>query len=144
MSKESYKKWYDKNIEHARKMKRENMQKLRAENPNKYAAQSRKAKVREKLKLFEIYGNVCVDCGFSDMRALSLDHVLNNGNKERIALGVRGVYRQAKSKHQPEKYQILCMNCQFIKRALHADHIDLNKEWQQQHLICLASDSRAA
>jgi len=130
-----YKKWYEANKEKAREKKRVVMARLRSENPEKYNEQSRKAKVKEKLKLFEMYGHQCAECGFDDKRALSLDHRLNNGNEERRELGIRGTYRKAKSFVNKDEYQILCMNCQFIKRAIFSNHIDLNKEWQQQHSI---------
>jgi hypothetical protein len=132
-SRASYAAWYARNKEKAREQKRVVMKKLRDENPEKYNSQSRKAKIREKLKLFLMYGNVCQICGFSDMRALSLDHVKDNGNEERRQLGERGVYRRAKSEYRPDEYQILCMNCQFIKRSVNSVHINLNDEWQQQH-----------
>jgi hypothetical protein len=64
-----------------------------------------------------MYGHVCVVCGFSDKRALTLDHKLNNGNIERRELGMRGPYMRAKQEYLPDEYQILCMNCQFIKRV---------------------------
>ena len=132
-SRSSYAAWYARNIEKAREQKRASMKRLRAESPDKYNAQSRKAKIKEKLKIFLMYGNKCKICGFSDMRALSLDHIKNNGNEERRELGERGVYRRAKSQHMPNEYQILCMNCQFIKRAIHDEHIDLNEEWLRRH-----------
>ncbi|AMM23207.1 hypothetical protein [Variovorax sp. PAMC 28711] len=113
----AYKKWYEANKETARAQKREVMKRLRAENPDKYNAQSVAAKAREREQLFEMYGHVCMRCGFSDKRALTLDHIKNNGNVERAELGERGVYRRAKASHQPGDYQILCMNCQFIKRT---------------------------
>lgn len=135
-SRSSYAAWYERNKEKARSQKREVMRRLRQENPEKYNEQSRKAKVREKLKLFTMYGSECSMCGFSDMRALSLDHVKDNGNEERRQIGERGVYRRAKELYRPDEYQILCMNCQFIKRSVNSGHIDLNIEWQQQHSIC--------
>ena len=132
-SRANYAAWYARNIEAAREKKRIVMKRLRSESPEKYNAQSRKAKVKEKLAIFLMYGNKCQICGFSDMRALSLDHKNNNGNCERRELGIRGTYRRAKSQYLPDEYQILCMNCQFIKRSIHGDHIDLNQEWLQQH-----------
>lgn len=113
----NYAAWYARNLEKAREQKRVVMQRLRNENPEKYAAQSRKAKAVERERLHEIYGHVCAICGFSDKRALTLDHRLNNGSEERKLLGERGVYRKAKAVYAPEEYQILCMNCQFIKRV---------------------------
>lgn len=113
----NYAAWYARNLEKAREQKRVVMKRLRSENPEKYAAQSRKAKAKERERLYEIYGHVCAICGFSDKRALTLDHRLNNGSNERKLLGERGVYRKAKASYAPEEYQILCMNCQFIKRV---------------------------
>jgi len=138
---EAYKKWYEANKEVARQQKREVMKRLRTDNPEKYKAQSRKAKIKEKLSLFEMYGCKCAMCGFDDMRALSLDHKNNNGNIEREELGIRGTYRRAKEEYRPEEYQILCMNCQFIKRSIYSNHIDLNIEWRQQHSIFCQKDS---
>jgi len=112
---DSCKKWYSKNLEHARKYKREMMRKLRRENPDHYRAQSRASKKRLKDKVFDIYGRKC-KCGFSDVRALTLDHINNNGSQERKTLGERGVYRRALIPEFRHEYQTLCMNCQFIKR----------------------------
>lgn len=117
MSKETYKKWYENNKDSARKKKRDAMRKYRAENPGKHREQSRAAKARLKNKVFEVYGRVCVSCGFSDLRALTLDHVLNNGSNERKEYGERGVYYRALLPEYKKEYQTLCMNCQFIKRV---------------------------
>jgi hypothetical protein len=112
-----YKKWYESNIERARLLKKTSMLKRRQENPELHRKQSREAKARLKASLFDLYGHVCVRCSFEDKRALTLDHKLNNGNKERKELGERGVYTKAKNTYLPNEYQILCMNCQFIKRC---------------------------
>jgi hypothetical protein len=93
------------------------MLKRRQENPELHRKQSRESKARLKSALFDLYGHVCARCGFNDKRALTLDHKLNNGNKERKELGERGVYAKARNTHLPDEYQILCMNCQFIKRC---------------------------
>ena len=118
---ESYKRWYERNKDHARKLKRENMRRYRRENPQKYREQSRRAKQKLRRTLFDTYGHECVRCGFDDKRALTLDHKLNNGAEERANLGERGVYRRAARNYLPDEYQILCMNCQFIKRREVAD-----------------------
>ena len=97
--------------------KRDTMRRLRAEHPERYRAQSRKAKKKLKDSVFAKYGNKCEGCGFTDIRALTLDHVRNNGAEERKAIGERGVYRRALEEGHACDYQILCMNCQFIKRV---------------------------
>jgi len=117
MGKESYKKWYEANKERARELKRINMKRYRAENPEKHNAQSRAAKQRLRQQLLNLYGESCARCGFEDARALTLDHIKNNGAEERKELGERGVWYRALSAYMPSDYQTLCMNCQFIKRV---------------------------
>jgi len=71
-------------------------------------------KVKEAVYLQ--YGNCCKKCGFVDRRALQLDHVFGGGTKERKEKqwSNASVYRDALN--HPEKYQILCANCNAIKR----------------------------
>lgn len=69
----------------------------------------------------EAYGGVvCKRCGFDDIRALSIDHVNGGGNKHRRELGKSATgswfYRWLVKNGFPEGFQVLCMNCQFIKR----------------------------
>lgn len=115
----TYRSWYYRNIEHARAYKRAMMKKSRAKNPEHHAAISRKAKRKQRERLFEMYGHVCAVCGFMDKRALTLDHRKANGNQERKKLGERGVYRRALETKRTRDYRILCMNCQFIERHKH-------------------------
>lgn len=93
------------------------MRKLRRENPEKYRAHSKKSIKALKDRVFIKYGLTCARCGFYDRRALTLDHVLNNGAEERKAIGERGVYRRSLLDEFTDEYQVLCMNCQFIKRV---------------------------
>ena len=55
---------------------------------------------------------------YTDMRALSIDHVQGGGTVHRWKLGFSGYHFWTWLKKQglPEGYQVLCMNCQFIKR----------------------------
>jgi ribosomal protein L37E len=66
----------------------------------------------------------CVKCGFSDLQALSLDHVDGHGNEHRDEL--REKYKiltalqwygwlKANGYPQEPNLQVLCMNCQWIK-----------------------------
>ncbi len=62
---------------------------------------------------------VCVHCGFSDIRALSIDHIEGNGSEHRRLNHLkRGApfYRWLLKRGYPGGYQTLCMNCQYIKR----------------------------
>lgn len=74
-----------------------------------------------KVEILTHYSNgepVCVKCGFSDIRALSIDHILGGGGYHRKSNTIIGTnfYRWLKLNNYPEGYQVLCMNCQFIKR----------------------------
>jgi hypothetical protein len=75
-----------------------------------------------KKEILTYYGNgkcACVHCGYSDIRALSIDHISGEGRKHRRELGYIGgiiFYYWLKRNNFPEGYQTLCMNCQWIKR----------------------------
>lgn len=115
-SKVIYKRWYENNKLEIRAKKSALMRKLRSENPNKYKSHAVKCANKLKESLFNIYGKKCSNCNFSDVRAITLDHKNNNGAKERKEIGERGCYRRALKPENFNDYQMLCMNCQFIKR----------------------------
>lgn len=52
-----------------------------------------------------------------DIRALSIDHIEGGGNKHLKAIGTQAIYPWLIKNNFPEGYQVLCMCCQFIKRA---------------------------
>ena len=65
----------------------------------------------------------CVRCGFSDLRALSIDHINGEGALfRRMVTGEMRVYQWIKRNNFPEGIQILCMNCQFIKQHENNEH----------------------
>ena len=68
---------------------------------------------------------VCVKCGFSDMRALQIDHVHGGGTQERLTRQHALVYSEilAKPIEAHMKYQLLCANCNWIKRAEQKEHV---------------------
>jgi len=68
-------------------------------------------------------GNKCIQCGFSDWRALHVDHIKGNGKLDRKKYP--GTQRYARHilrhiKRGNKKYQILCANCNWIK--MHEQH----------------------
>lgn len=77
-----------------------------------------------RLEILTHYSNgtiECSCCGFSDIRALDLDHVNDNGGEHRRSIGRRGatydIYAALKKEGFPEGYQILCRNCNWIKEC---------------------------
>ena len=86
------------------------------------AESSRVCRARVKKAVYALLGDVCVQCGFSDARALNIDHVNGGGSKEGSAIGTDGIYRKIlKMEHPENEYQILCCNCNWIKRHEHGE-----------------------
>lgn len=127
-SSEYYRRWYERNPERVKQVKRERMRQSRAANPEKYAEHSRKAKRKLKQDLFTRYGGLCALCSFTDVRALTLDHIHNDGAEERMEKSQTQIYREALETFQPMRYRVLCMNCQFITRFETGKH---NQQWSR-------------
>lgn len=70
-----------------------------------------------RLQALSMLGSKCVECGFSDTRALQIDHVNGGGKQEAKKLGgFQRIYRKIVS-DGIDNYQLLCANCNWIKRA---------------------------
>ncbi|MBN2263072.1 MAG: hypothetical protein JW735_09170 [Prolixibacteraceae bacterium] len=81
---------------------------------NKIRNQKWSAQLR--LKVIEKLGGKCKHCGFDDPRALQIDHVNNDGYTERNLITTRVTYLNKVLKDKSGKYQLLCANCNWIKR----------------------------
>lgn len=94
---------------------------LKKRDPNKV----REYRYRVKDKLFDILGHKCVKCGFDDKRALQFDHKNGDGNIDRKKLGGCDASYRYYVKHPEEakeKLQVMCANCNWIKRAENFEH----------------------
>jgi hypothetical protein len=86
------------------------------------------AKQSLKQEVFSNYcdGEIkCRRCGFKDIRALTLDHINGDGSAHRRELNIRSgtqFYRWVRDNECPEGLQVLCMNCQWIKRYENFEH----------------------
>lgn len=76
-----------------------------------------------KSKIFDMYGGKsCAHCGTVDTRVLVIDHINNDGNQHRLKhLGSKthaGVhtYNWIIRNKYPPGFQVLCHNCNWIKR----------------------------
>ena len=71
-----------------------------------------------RLEALLVLGGKCTKCGFNDWRALQIDHINGGGCKhsERVSgpYLLKEVVRSYKAGEN--KYQLLCANCNFIKR----------------------------
>ena len=108
----------------ARERHREAEKRRREKDPEKYRRYMKEYMRTHhtpiKVEVLSFYGNgkcACVRCGFSDIRALSIDHINNDGGNHRRQLGKAGTsfYKWLKDNNFPDGFQTLCMNCQFIK-----------------------------
>lgn len=71
-----------------------------------------------KTSCFELLGDKCVNCGFSDKRALQFDHINGDGFKDQKNRNVTHYKKIVLSIQSGEKrFQILCCNCNWIKRV---------------------------
>ena len=111
----------DKPIEEIREYARKSMARYRAKNPD-YKKKERKwdRERRHKLKLDVIshYSNAtmkCANCPFSDIRALSLDRIEGGHIKSGLPYGDT-LYKRLRKQGYPKGWQVLCMNCQWVKR----------------------------
>ena len=71
-------------------------------------------------EILALLGNCCSKCGFSDKRALEIDHVHGSGNKHIHSFKSNYSYLISVKRdleNGSKDYQCLCANCNQIKRA---------------------------
>lgn len=104
----------------------------------------------KKLKeiIFNHYGKKCMCCGETETRFLCIDHINGDGKKHREELGSmkkwtgRGFYEWIINNNYPDTLQLLCYNCNMVKRnAKHrfcpVHHPELYIEDEKEHLYWL-------
>ena len=66
---------------------------------------------------------------YIDIRALSIDHINGDG-----ATDVKGIhlYYRLKRERYPDGYQVLCMNCQVIKRVVNKE-FGIRRAWGKRY-----------
>lgn len=122
-----------KHLQNSRNWKKSNIEKIKLVQQEYYQNhkeimnnQSKKngPGIREKLR-FQVlnhYSNgklECACCGEKITKFLTIDHINNNGNRERAELNLKAgcrFYAWLRRNNYPEGYQVLCMNCNFGKR----------------------------
>lgn len=111
---------YEKNREINLDIKRLKQREYRLKNPNKVRESQRLSKLKTKKEIHKILGGKCVKCGFSDERALQIDHIEGGGYVERknYSTNPKAYYKNILEtiKNNKTKYQLLCANCNWIKR----------------------------
>lgn len=105
-----------------RKRMIENRCRYYQENKEKVRESERKRRRKVSIKVLTHYGKgklACVKCGFSDPRALCIDHINSDGAKQRRELSIGSGYkfhRRLVREGYPNGHQTLCSNCNLIKQ----------------------------
>lgn len=86
-------------------------------NPRKAAECRKLYRVKLKREVITKYGGKCAGCGFSDISGLSIDHINNDGNIERLSLFGYKFYEHLRREERRSDLRVLCMTCQFMARA---------------------------
>ena len=73
---------------------------------------------KRRLKVIELLGGKCLHCGFTDVRALQLDHINGGGSKVRDGKNHNNMITKYLKDIElaKEEVQVLCANCNWIKR----------------------------
>ena len=85
------------------------------EGREKERARDRKRSREGRRKILDFLGRRCVCCGETDEIYLEVDHVFNDGNKERKKRSHKWEVVYKKLQAEPGRYQILCCNCNKAK-----------------------------
>ena len=122
------------NRESRERMKRQDLDGFRKRaNESQYSYRERK-----KEAVYNHYSNGtnrCAVCGESRIACLSIDHIRGGGTKHKSTLRLSGgdtFYRWLIRNNYPKGYQILCMNCQFVKRVMNNEVVRGEMKCQHQ------------
>lgn len=72
-------------------------------------------------QVLDALGPVCVHCGFTDRRALQIDHINGDGAAHRAEVGFGAGYYLSMMKRL-DTLQVLCANCNAIKQREAKEH----------------------
>ena len=82
--------------------------------------------IKIKKELMEYLGGIkCSKCGFTDIRALQFDHIKGNGKQDRLihkSHTTLALYYYKKPELAKQEIQVLCANCNWIKRFENYEH----------------------
>ena len=86
-------------------------------NKEDYNAKNRARAKKYKLQAFVLLGSKCARCGIADSRVLQIDHVNGGGSREKKEIGHGSCLMYLRVLKTPELFQLLCANCNWIKRV---------------------------
>jgi len=121
-----------------------------------HTAASKASRDARRLKAIEHLGARCVACGYdADIRALQIDHIDGGGRKEYLSTGSHKMLKAILA--GAEGYQVLCANCNVIKRYDNAEHKGdrvytreepqhrvTSREWTEERRVEVSAKLKAA
>ena len=108
---DAVRRWEKRNPEKKKEGKRREYRRHKAAYKARSLAQTR----AQRQLVIQTFGGKCVQCGFSDWRALQIDHINGGGRQDRSRFATKYSYLKSVLA-TPDKYQLLCANCNWIKR----------------------------
>lgn len=113
--KEYFREYRKKRAAKIRKWRKKYSQRKEVKFANRMRAKVRRLESR--LEIIKLLGGKCKKCSVSDFRILQIDHVKGGGNKDSKGFGL-AYYRHVlkKIRNGSKDYQLLCSNCNWIKR----------------------------
>lgn len=126
-TKEYYVQWRAKNKEQVvfyqrdwntknRKRVNESARKRYYSNLEENRSKRRENNIKRRKEILNLLGNKCFKCRFDNWQALQVDHRNGGGSKDRTSYGHSASALYKDIKNNPGKYQLLCANCNWIKR----------------------------
>jgi hypothetical protein len=86
---------------------------------NKEREQGRRYYYSIRNEIYRLLGNKCCECGIDDIRVFQVDHVNGGGNSRKIInRSGQGMLKKRLTEIEKgsKKYQLLCANCNIIKK----------------------------
>ena len=108
-------KYYEENKETIREQHKEYREKHREHLAAKSAEAQRKRNQKLKELFVSMYGGKCECCGEAEVTFLSIDHINGQIGIKKKEGGARA-YKNATESFDPQKYRVLCLNCNSAVR----------------------------
>lgn len=110
---------------YSRKYRIENYEKAKAQR----LASGKRLHYKYRGELMDEMGARCVKCGYNQKAALQFDHVYGDGAKDlksRAPFSL-GVHKHMRDSWLAGRIQLLCANCNWVKRAALQEHLTEEK-----------------
>lgn len=80
-------------------------------------------RIEQRMLAIQSLGGKCARCECTDWRVLQIDHVNGGGTRERREHpGTISLYKRVVRDAASGRYQLLCANCNWIKRFEDREH----------------------